>query len=1254
MSCALVHLWIQLLCQPLQASVGEPWLTSDLGAPAITGSADYVDDHFSIVAGGTDIWGSEDECHFVYQTVSGDCEIIARVDSLEESDVWAKSGVMIRETLDADSKNALLALRAANGVTFQRRSATNGSTVSTKLGVDPSPGVDDYDPPYWLRLNRSGNVYSAWHSPDGENWTQIGAPETLELAANVYIGMAVTSHNASFATTSEISQVSMSGADVVRTPVTVSSIEALQAVADHSFQDVRMTPGIYWLTGPELRLAPEADYATFLDLSGDQSTYDFTGVTFKVDTRELAGYGRVHGHGDTVRVLQLSGTGTTVYGLTLEMVHLAMNGVDSYGLARQFTADWSTTLVEVVGDGSTVKDCEFTTGGSYPYGYGDAFGKGGRPTDPDGNLNAAWIDHRKQSGIRLGKGASGITLENVTLNMRSYGHGIFMQDGVSDIVLRNCAVLGDTLVSSDTVLAHPVYQQWGAATYGEPIPPGINLSKHEDGIRVYINDNAATNGWPQYVENLTVENCRVERMRDALATGDMESALVVTDTEAYGCEQGFTPTAYGSNLFTGCKGDAVNGPLVFFRRSASGAVMEVELAGNASPIGQWPIALISGSNNEVTLTRSASAGLYPDNACVMVSQHWREWRHRPNDDIDVLTPGSMSAASTGNTIVNQTGKMLVLGKNTTGNDAVSDGGVLNKGSANSYIGQTVVLPYTEMTDTWGTYTFYSGQQSIVDSLSLGGDEADAGTVVEAGGQLMLTTGLNFVEGNQVILSGAGPDGKGALYSDGAVASSTRLNLTSGIAIDGATTIGVGVSGSQLLVGPISGNGDLYKVGLGHLAMENSGNTFTGTLHVLEGSIGARSNKVRSSATIAEAAQIQQITNLGINQFEDATLLVNGTLDLNARGSTDTNRYEARVGPLNGSGAIVSTASLALQTIRLRGASGQSDYMGTIDGNIDLIKEGDYIQILSGTCSHSGTTSVDGGELTVNGLLSADTSVTVNAGGILSGNGHVAGSVSLASRSVLSPGEGIGSITLGALELGDGSGLRIEMNAVTGSAGSSEGWNIIEVDNAVTLTGTGSSPVKIQLIDDGSAFQNHLAYAWTIIEAGEALSGISSERITVDTTQFESIHPLDGGQFSVLIDGNLLKLRFTPSDFAVWKQAQGYGGAFGFTNDPEGNHLALGLEFALGLTPGNNDVLALPQLINVEPSGEWSYRFKREQASVVYQVFYSENLADWTLLVEDPGEVGDWIHVKYPEEGSEPARLFYKLAVELATPESKLN
>jgi regulation of enolase protein 1 (concanavalin A-like superfamily) len=168
------------------AAVPSPWQSADIGAVAVAGSTTRRNGVFTVDGSGADIWGVADEFRYVYQTATGDCVFVARVSSVENTNNWAKAGVMIRETLDANARHATVVLTPAQGVSFARRKATGeGSSETTTGGLTA---------PYWVRVVRSGDVFTASRSSDGTSWTTIGS-ETIAMSANVYIGLAVSSHN---------------------------------------------------------------------------------------------------------------------------------------------------------------------------------------------------------------------------------------------------------------------------------------------------------------------------------------------------------------------------------------------------------------------------------------------------------------------------------------------------------------------------------------------------------------------------------------------------------------------------------------------------------------------------------------------------------------------------------------------------------------------------------------------------------------------------------------------------------------------------------------------------------------------------------------------------------------------------------------------------------------------------------------------------------------------------------------------------
>lgn len=177
--------------------------SQDIGSPAIAGSTTYASGVYTIKGGGYDIWDTADKFHFVYQPVSGDTEIVARVASMTYSDRWAKAGVMIRESLTAQSRHAMMVTTPGKGHAFQRRPETGGYSVHTSGGGGTAP--------VWVRLKRSGDLFEAYRSSNGSSWTRVGS-DTIPMAETVYVGLAVTSHNANVATTVKVDSLKVTAA----------------------------------------------------------------------------------------------------------------------------------------------------------------------------------------------------------------------------------------------------------------------------------------------------------------------------------------------------------------------------------------------------------------------------------------------------------------------------------------------------------------------------------------------------------------------------------------------------------------------------------------------------------------------------------------------------------------------------------------------------------------------------------------------------------------------------------------------------------------------------------------------------------------------------------------------------------------------------------------------------------------------------------------------------------------------------------
>jgi len=167
-------------------------------------------------AAGADVWGSADEVRYAYKRLNGDGSIVAKIESVDNTNDWTKVGVMIRETLDTSSTHAFMALTPNGRRAFQNRPVTNGASSSAHSGTGA------ITLPYWVKIERTGNELTAYHSADGVTWTiqpddentgtdRSPNPQLIGMTGSVYIGLALTSHSAGVGCTAEFSGVATTG-----------------------------------------------------------------------------------------------------------------------------------------------------------------------------------------------------------------------------------------------------------------------------------------------------------------------------------------------------------------------------------------------------------------------------------------------------------------------------------------------------------------------------------------------------------------------------------------------------------------------------------------------------------------------------------------------------------------------------------------------------------------------------------------------------------------------------------------------------------------------------------------------------------------------------------------------------------------------------------------------------------------------------------------------------------------------------------
>ncbi len=176
------------------------WTFTDIGPVGRFGFWSVADDGWRVDASGADIWGTADAFGYLHRPWTGDGQITVRVDSLTNTNPWAKAGVMFRDSLDPGSPQVMAIVSPARGVAMQYRAGSNLASANAAIESGAAPT--------WLRLVRAGDTFTTYRSDNGVSW-QVVQTITVPMSHTAYIGLAVTSHVRGTLTTAVFDDVSV-------------------------------------------------------------------------------------------------------------------------------------------------------------------------------------------------------------------------------------------------------------------------------------------------------------------------------------------------------------------------------------------------------------------------------------------------------------------------------------------------------------------------------------------------------------------------------------------------------------------------------------------------------------------------------------------------------------------------------------------------------------------------------------------------------------------------------------------------------------------------------------------------------------------------------------------------------------------------------------------------------------------------------------------------------------------------------------
>ncbi|MFB9057325.1 T9SS type A sorting domain-containing protein [Mariniflexile ostreae] len=371
-------------------------------------------------------------------------------------------------------------------------------------------------------------------------------------------------------------------------PIIVNSLAELLPHLSNDNVEVKLAPGVYDITTSDVLLGKYSN--PLLLFEGSNSIYDFTGVTINIDTNVFTLFGSV-----AVNEIQILGNNNVLKNLTM---------VDVGSTAPKKTAQ----AIIMDGKDNRIEGFHVTVRGSYPYGYGDAFGKGG----------GAVIKHRKHSGILI-RGLRN-HLKNTTVISRAYGHIVFMQ-AASYPIIEGCYMEGE-MRTTDDMLAEtsgPAFDVGFMTTWGYKLPAGYMMSLQEGGIRAYNGGTTYIDGVEieRGTDNPTVLNCTIKNARTGVTLAHATGTKYVEGCTVLGSENGYS---IGSGTVVNCGADAIYGPV--FKNtygSDNGYVADITILppSDAYYNGHGAIAYIGGKNHNLTFRSDITT--IPSNLKIMVS-----------------------------------------------------------------------------------------------------------------------------------------------------------------------------------------------------------------------------------------------------------------------------------------------------------------------------------------------------------------------------------------------------------------------------------------------------------------------------------------------------------------------------------------------------------------------------------------------------------------------------------------------------------
>ena len=164
------------------------WTITDIAGALKGGQKVHSDTAIDLYGGGADAWAYADQLRYVWKKVKGDFELSVTVDYFTFTDMYAKAGVMVRESLDPNSAIATSDILPDGNVEVLIRAKTGEHMASAMVMGTELPGIN-------LKIVRKGKIIERYFSSGKMEWSKIDQVELPDLPEEVYAGIFCLSHD---------------------------------------------------------------------------------------------------------------------------------------------------------------------------------------------------------------------------------------------------------------------------------------------------------------------------------------------------------------------------------------------------------------------------------------------------------------------------------------------------------------------------------------------------------------------------------------------------------------------------------------------------------------------------------------------------------------------------------------------------------------------------------------------------------------------------------------------------------------------------------------------------------------------------------------------------------------------------------------------------------------------------------------------------------------------------------------------------